>query len=251
MFTQELLQTALAPRAVVYEPRTGSTNDDALAWIHEGAPEGAVVIADEQTQGRGRMGRHWDAPSGEALLLSIIVYPQREYLTRVSMIGSLAVADMIESYGVSHVDIKWPNDVRIMGRKVSGVLPEAAWSGDKLLGVALGIGVNLCVEFADAPYAPQAINLNDVLDAPANRVDALRRLLARVDHWVGRIADESIFHVWRARLPLGTHVQVHTPTGMQTGIAEDVDVDGALLLRTASGSLERVLAGDVLMEAGG
>lgn len=246
MFTQELLQYALAPRAVVYEPRTGSTNDDAIHWLLEGAPEGAVVIADEQTKGRGRLGRQWVAPPGGALLLSVILRPPRELLTRMSMVGALAVTDMIESYDVTGVDIKWPNDVRIGGRKVSGVLPEAAWEGDRLLGVALGIGVNLNIDFTNAPFPQPATSLGTVLDTQVNRVEALKRLLRRIDHWAQRIGDDGLFAAWHVRLGLGMRATVQQSDSVLVGIAEDAEPDGTLLLRTDDGVLHRVRAGDLL-----
>jgi BirA family transcriptional regulator, biotin operon repressor / biotin---[acetyl-CoA-carboxylase] ligase len=245
-FTQSLLQDALAPRTVRYNAETGSTNDDAIAWLRDDAPQGAVVIADEQHGGRGRLGRPWYAPAGSGLLLSYIAYPPREHLTRLTMVGALAVADMLESYAIAEVQIKWPNDVRVSGRKICGVLPEAAWDGERALGAVIGIGLNVNIPFILTQYAETAISISDALGEPVDRLETLTRLLTRVDYWLAHIHTSAIFETWRSRLvTLGTHVTVQTPTGVRTGLAEDVTPAGGLLLRKADGSLEQVIAGEI------
>lgn len=241
-FSQSLLESTLAPRAVRYTPTTGSTNDDALAWLADGTPTGAVVVTDEQTQGRGRLGRTWFAPPGSALLCSVVVRPSANTLPRLTMVGALAVLTMAESYGIEGVGIKWPNDVLISGRKLSGVLPEAAWQGDQLLGAVVGMGVNLNIPFIVTPLAEVAISISDALGAPVDRLDALQRLLSAFDAWSARLAQAALFRAWKARLvTVGQRVSI----GAIEGIAEDVQPDGALLVRTDDGALERCYAGDV------
>ena len=245
-FTQDLLTQALAPRRVRYSPSTGSTNDDAIAWLAEQPPQGSVVTSDEQHDGRGRLGRPWYAPAGSGLLLSVVAYPPREHLTRLTMVGALAVVDVLESYGISKVGIKWPNDVRVDARKICGVLPEAAWDGERLLGAALGIGLNVNIPFVLTPYAETAISISDALGEPVDRLLTLKRLLASVDDWLTNIHTTTIFETWRARLvTLGTQVTVQTPNGVRSGYAEDVTPEGGLLLRKADGTLEQVIAGEI------
>ncbi len=282
MFTQDVLTQALAPRAVRYLPQTGSTNDDALAWLNGGAADGAVVIAGEQVRGRGRMGRAWHAPPGTALLLSIVLRPHLQHLPRLTMLGALAVCELAEAYGIAAVDIKWPNDVRIGGRKLSGVLPEAAWAGDRLLGAVLGIGLNLSVDFTGTPFAHTAISLATALRSPevsassaqdssskvlpaevpspsterefrdeVGEVSALSplavltRLLTLYDRWRAQLGQPALYQAWRQRLALGGHIRVTAPEGVLEGVAEGVTPDGALLLRMADGTLRHILAGDV------
>ena len=129
MLSEDRLTQALKPRAVQYFASVDSTNDVALKWIREGAAAGAVVIADEQLRGRGRKGRTWHTPPGVAIACSVVMNPPVAMLNRVSMVGALAISDLIMGYEINHVGIKWPNDVLIAGRKVSGILPEAEWSG--------------------------------------------------------------------------------------------------------------------------
>lgn len=245
-FTQELLTQALAPRQVRYAPVTGSTNDDAIAWLAQHPPQGSVVISDEQHGGRGRLGRPWYAPAGSGLLLSVVAYPPREHLTRLTMVGALAVVDTLESYGIQKVGIKWPNDVRVDSRKICGVLPEAAWDGGRLLGAVIGIGLNVNIPFILTQYAETAMSISDALGEPADRLETLIRLIAHVDDWLARIHTPIIYETWKARLvTLGTQVTVQTPTGVRSGYAEDVTPEGGLLLRKADGTLEIVIAGEI------
>ncbi len=152
------LESALKPRSYEYYPQIGSTNDRAMAWLREGAAAGSVVIADEQTAGRGRMGRAWYAPPGTALMLSYLLRPNPDDLTYVGMMGALAVCETVEALG-AHPGIKWPNDVQIDGRKLCGVLPEASWQDETLIGAVLGIGLNLRIDFRETAFAKTAISL--------------------------------------------------------------------------------------------
>jgi BirA family transcriptional regulator, biotin operon repressor / biotin---[acetyl-CoA-carboxylase] ligase len=144
--SQELLSQSLK-RDFRFFPTVDSSNDIAQAWIRDGAKAGSVVLADEQLKGRGRRGRFWYTPAGVALAVSVIIKPSAEFATRSSMVGALAVYELCNSLGIKETGIKWPNDVQIRGKKVSGILPEAVWEGDKLLAVVLGMGINVRVPF--------------------------------------------------------------------------------------------------------
>jgi BirA family biotin operon repressor/biotin-[acetyl-CoA-carboxylase] ligase len=240
-FKAETLQSRLAPRPVRYFERTGSTNDDARAWLRAGAPEGAVVIADAQSSGRGRMGRAWQTPPGSALAVSLILRPSVDYLHQIGMIGARAIVDVAHGLGVGDVGIKWPNDVLVNGRKVSGVLPEVEWEGERLLGVVLGMGINVSVDFSGTPLAESAISLEMAVGRPLDRLDVLADLLGRVD---ACYRSSTVFAVWKSHLrTLGQMVTV----GSVSGVAEDVDVDGALLVRDEQGEVQRVIAGDLFL----
>ena len=115
-----------------YLERTGSTNDVLREMADQGAPEGAIVVADEQTAGRGRMGRVWAAPPRSSLLLSALFRPALppEHVYRLVMVCGLAAAEACEEEeGIGRVDVKWPNDLQISGKKLAGVLAESAFSG--------------------------------------------------------------------------------------------------------------------------
>lgn len=245
MLTLETIQTALAPRPFQFYERVDSTNDIALEWLRRNAPQGAVVIADEQVKGRGRLGRTWHNKPGTALILSIILKPEAKHLSRLSMLGALAVCETVEHLGIADVGIKWPNDVQVYGRKVCGILLEAIWEGDQLQGVVLGIGINVRVDFAGTELAETAISLETVLEKPISRLDLLVLLLNHLDYW--SIHTNMVFDAWKRRLnTLGQQIKA----GEIEGTAESVDDDGALLIRNREGNLDRVIAGDIALGNG-
>jgi BirA family transcriptional regulator, biotin operon repressor / biotin---[acetyl-CoA-carboxylase] ligase len=243
--SHEQLQLALPKRPFRYFASVDSTNDLAMSWLKEGAGSGSVVIADEQLKGRGRMGRVWHTPPSVALALSVILKPLLAHASKVSLLGGLCVAQLCEELGAEKVGIKWPNDVQIDGRKVCGVLPEAVWHNDQLLGVVLGMGVNVRVNF-EGELANTAISLETVLQRRLDRTHVIACLLGYVDEWAQQLDSDEFLQAWKARLVmLGKRVTI----GNLTGIAMDVDEHGALLLQTDDGQLERVIAGDIQVTA--
>ncbi|MBI3739624.1 MAG: biotin--[acetyl-CoA-carboxylase] ligase, partial [Chloroflexi bacterium] len=128
-----------------YFESIGSTNDEALAWATEGARDLSLVVADEQTAGRGRSGRKWLTPPGSALAFSLILRPteaERTRPARTTGLSALALSDSLRTRGLA-AQIKWPNDVLISGKKVAGILVESVWTGDALDASILGMGVNV------------------------------------------------------------------------------------------------------------
>lgn len=242
MLTQASLTQALGSRPFRFFPSISSTQNEALGWLKGNAPQGAVVIADEQTAGRGRMGRIWHTPAGVALALSVILRPSPQGAKHVFMAGAVAVAEMLEGLNIAHVGIKWANDVRIDGKKVCGVLPEAVWEGDKLQGVVLGMGVNVRVNFGESELAHIATNIETALGKSCDRADLIARILGRIDFWTTQLDSEALYLAWRSRLDtLGKPVSAD---GI-TGIAHDVTHDGALIIRQTDGTDHIVIAGDI------
>ena len=242
--TQSNLQKHLIDRPFRFYPSVESTQDIAREWLREGAEAGSVVIADEQVRGRGRKGRGWHNPPGMAIAMSVILRPLAKSLPQITMLGALVISDMLRELGAEDVTIKWPNDVRLHGRKISGVLPEAEWDGDKLRGVALGMGVNMRVDFADTELAETAISIEPALGRTVDRAEICAILLRRVDFWSMRLGTPSVFDAWKARLDtLGQQVSI----GDVHGLAESVDREGALLVRTEAGEQVHVLAGDIAL----
>ena len=195
----------------------GSTNDEALAWATEGAKDFSLVIADEQTAGRGRMGRKWHTPPGSALALSLIIRPQGQECETVGLfsgLGALALVDALRSLGIM-TEIKWPNDVLIQGRKVAGILAEAQWAGDRLDAVVLGIGINV------APEAPTlaeqhegllnfpATSVSENLGRPVDPVELLQAVLTELVAWRPRVASQDFITAWESNLAFrGETVQI-------------------------------------------
>ena len=244
--TETAVLDALAPRPVRFFSQIGSTNDVAMEWLSNGASNGSVVIADEQIRGRGRLGRTWQTPPGTALILSVILHPDAAHLPQLTMLGALAICDLLDHLGLKHVSIKWPNDVQVNGKKISGVLPEVSWEGSRLVGVVLGMGINVRIDFSATELADYAINIEPLLGRPVQRLDLLKNLLARVDYWFARLGTDELFDTWKGQLmTLGQSVKVESEGRVMSGIAQSVDPMGALIVYDADGKSHRILAGDV------
>ncbi len=252
---------------LVHLPRVGSTNDAAKELAAQGAPEGTVVLADEQTAGRGRLGRRWMAPPGTCLLCSILFRPRLPLpqVPRLTMLCSLAAADAIEQVAGLRVALKWPNDLVVQCpmsnsqppasksyRKLAGVLTETGLMGEQVEFAVVGIGINVNVPAEGLPaLAADATSILAETGRHTDQEELLAALLAGVGTRNERLrAGENPWAEWAARLAtLGQSVTVTTSTGAWSGIAEAVDEDGALLLRTPDGALHRLLAGDVTLAA--
>jgi BirA family biotin operon repressor/biotin-[acetyl-CoA-carboxylase] ligase len=222
-----------------------STQRVAFDLAAAGAPDRTVVRAEVQTAGRGRRGRVWEAAPGTSLLASILVRPnprERGLLPTLSLVTAVAVAEALERTAGVVARLKWPNDVLVGGRKVSGILLESRAGSEPV--VAIGIGVNLLqTEFADELTGRATSVLLE--SGRAVTADAmLAAVLAAFDVWRRRLETdgfEPIRASWRTRGDtLGRVVRV----GDAEGVAKDIDADGALVLETAAGR-RRVVAGEV------
>jgi BirA family biotin operon repressor/biotin-[acetyl-CoA-carboxylase] ligase len=247
----ESVRAALSSHPVQFFERVDSTNDIALDWLRQGAPSGAVVIADEQVKGRGRLGRQWYTPPGTALILSIILRPTLEQIPKLTMLGALVICEMLEHLDAENVGIKWPNDVQLNGRKVSGVLPELSWNGNEVNGAVLGLGINVRIDFSGTELADKAVSIEPALGKSVSRLGLLVYLLNRVDAWTPGLGTSAVYNGWRARLrTIGQIVSVDGPEGRIHGLADDVGEDGSLLVRDIEGKLHRAIAGDVVLGDG-
>jgi len=214
-----------------------------------GAAEGTVIIADEQTVGKGRIKRTWLSPRGN-IALSIILYPSVVYLTSLIMLASLAVVYSIESVTGLKPQLKWPNDVLIKGRKVCGILIENDVRGNRVDYAIIGIGINVNLRLADFPeLSTIATSLSDELGRELPRLDLIRRLLVEVERlYLALPSGEPIYEQWRDRLvTLGRRIEVRWGKTIYEGIAESVVRDGSLLLRRSDGSLTKIVAGDITL----
>jgi len=234
-----------------YFERTGSTNDVALAWATEGAPDLALVCAEEQTSGRGRGRRRWYTPPGTALAFSLVFRPvpgDENLLPRYSGLGALAVTDVLTQLGLE-AEIKWPNDVLVRRRKVCGVLAEAVWIGSQPDSVVLGLGLNVlagAIPPADYLTFP-ATSLESELRRDLDRLDLLHRLLAALLDWRPRLSAESFVYTWEERLAFRDEQVEVTADGMPavTGTVAGLERDGALRLRLADGKTLALQFGEV------
>ena len=258
LLSSETIRSGLATRfvgqTVHYWPAVGSTNDELNRLAETGAPEGTLAIADEQTAGRGRLGRPWVAPAGSSLLMSLLFRP--DWLApaqagQLTMLCALAAADAVAATCGLQAGLKWPNDLLLDGKKLAGVLTELSFAGDKLAWAVVGVGLNVNADFASQAGPPDtAISLSVAAGRPVSRLRLLRAYLTGVEaRYEALRAGQSPRREWAARLAtLGQAVTVRAPDGVYQGIAEDVDEAGALLLRQPSGEVMRILAGDVTLK---
>ena len=228
-----------------------STNDLAKQLAEEGAASGEVVIAESQTAGRGRRGRGWISPPRKNLYLSAIVRPDLppQRAPEVTLVASVAVCEAVRQAGVNAV-IKWPNDVLFEGRKLAGILLEMAAEMDRVQWLVIGIGVNLNLAPGELPddLRDVATSVAAERGSPVPRALFTAALLGGLEEWLDRHAAEGfepIRQAWRSLSgTLGREVRASVGEGEVTGVAEDIDETGALLVRGAAG-LTRIVAGEV------
>ena len=244
------LETHFIGQRVIFYPRLASTMEVAKREAaRRGAAEGTVIVADEQTAGKGRLKRIWLSPKGN-IALSVILYPDVAYLTSLIMVASLAVVHSIETVTGLKSQVKWPNDVLINGRKVCGILIESDVRGNIVDYAIIGIGVNVNLRLYDFPdILSTATSLSHELGREVSRLDVIRQLLVEIERlYLTLQAGGSIYEEWRDSLvTLGRRVRVKSGKTTYDGIAESVTIDGSLLLRRSDGSLSKIVSGDVTL----
>ena len=241
------LKTDFIGKKVIAYPSLSSTNDIAKREAKKGAREGTVILAEEQTAGRGRLKRAWLSPKG-SIALSIILHPTPTQLPYLIMVASLAVARCIEKVGGLETQIKWPNDVLIKGKKVCGILIESDVRGSAVDYAVIGIGINVNLKPADFPeIAATATSLAQELGREISRREMIRCLLVEAEKlYLALPEGDSVFREWRDRLvTLGKEVELISGKTSYQGVAESVASDGSLLLRQPDGNLIKIVAGDV------
>ena len=243
------LATRLVGQNVIHYSSLSSTMEMARGEVRRGAPEGTVIIADEQTAGQGRMGRVWRSPKG-SVALSVILYPEVVFLPSLIMVASLAVVYSIEEVTGLNSQIKWPNDILMAGRKVCGILVENEVRGSVVDYSIIGVGVNINLASAGlSEVLPPATSLSVELGREVPRLDFARQLLVELDRlYLSVSGGTSVCGEWRDRLvTLGKQVTATWGETKYEGVAESVAEDGSLFLRGADGSLTRIVAGDVTL----
>ena len=244
------LETHFIGQRVIYYPRLTSTMEVAKREAARGgAAEGTVIVADEQTAGKGRLKRIWLSPMGN-IALSVILYPDVAYLPCLIMVASLAVVHSIEAVTGLKSQIKWPNDVLINNKKVAGILIESDVKGNMVDYAIIGIGVNVNLRLSDFPdISSTATSLSDELGKEVSRLDVIRHLLVGVERlYLALQTGGSIYEEWRDSLvTLGRRVRVKLGKTIYEGVAESVATDGSLLLRHSDGSLTKIVGGDVTL----
>lgn len=229
----------------------GSTNDEAKRLAREGAEDGTLVWAREQTGGRGRGGRGWVSPPGN-LYISLVLRPEcpAAQAAQLSFVAALGAGGALGAVLPPLVDLqyKWPNDVLLNGRKVAGILLEGESSGGAGFDwLVLGIGINVESHPAEAMYPATSLRAEGATEATVETM--LEGFARHFQSWVSRWLDEGFAPVreaWRERARgLGEAIRVRLPDTEASGTFLDLEPDGALLLGLADGTRQRIAAGDV------
>jgi BirA family transcriptional regulator, biotin operon repressor / biotin---[acetyl-CoA-carboxylase] ligase len=249
-------KTRVIGRDIRVFERTTSTNDVIEKLARDGVKEGVVVFAEAQTRGRGRLGRRWLSPGRKGLWFSILLRPdlRPQEATQLTVASATALRRAIASATGLQPEIKWPNDILVGGKKVSGILTELSAELDRVRYVILGIGVD--VNLGAAEFPPELRKLATSLKIEAGRMipraELATAILRELDADYARIGGGGFAKVadeWQAHcLTLGCQVTIQTGERKIRGRAESLDESGALLLRTEHGHLERIIGGDVTVE---
>jgi len=263
---QNGLNTSVVGRSVVFLNSIDSTNSYAKRLALEGAENGTVVVAAEQTMGRGRLGRSWESPAGKGIYMSVLLKPDVEpYETPVlTLAAAVAVSDAIKEATGLDTGIKWPNDLVIDGKKVCGILFEMMSEADRVSNVILGIGINYSQEPEDFPaeLKDRAISLKTASEKGAvppcttpgsmpefSRLSVIRAVLKQLDIVVRMVINgrtDEVLAMWKDKsVTLGREVSFTLKGVQYSGVATDITGDGKLLVECSDGVRRELLSGEV------
>lgn len=244
------LRTERFGRSLRLYDTVGSTQDVLHEWAKEGAPEGALVIAERQTKGRGRMGRTWVSPAGKGVWMSLLLRPALPLALapQLTLLAAVALARGLQQVAALPIGIKWPNDLLVNGKKVCGVLLESSAEDERLVYVAVGIGISVNLEAADFPedLAERAVSLKMACGRELDRADVIAAVLASFEELYGLYREQGFAPIrllWEA-LAVSLHepAEIRTPAGVVRGIPRGLDDYGGLLVERADGTVAPVYA---------
>jgi BirA family biotin operon repressor/biotin-[acetyl-CoA-carboxylase] ligase len=232
--------------------RVTSTSDEAARLAEGGAAHGTVVVADEQTAGRGRQGRRWHSPAGANLYLSMVLRPSLSpgEVAPITLAAGIGVCDAVNSAGVA-ASLKWPNDLLVRGRKLAGILSEMNTRNRTVDHVIVGIGIDVNQTAFPPELAAIATSMAAELGRPVDREAFLGVLLEDLERWLDVFfagGGEAIAGAWTARARLaGRRVRATTAAGPIEGRPDGVDAAGALIVIDDQGGRHRVVSGEVVV----
>ncbi|MDO9288522.1 MAG: biotin--[acetyl-CoA-carboxylase] ligase, partial [Thermodesulfovibrionales bacterium] len=258
-FSVEELRTLIRGeigREIIFFESIGSTNTAALELAEKGAPHGTVVIADRQTKGKGRLGRTWVSPPKKNIYMSVILRPEIEPkdATLLTIMTAVSCAKgVMKSTGLK-AEIKWPNDLMISNKKLGGILTEMKSDPDGIVFAVIGIGINVNSK-TKKDFPPDirgiATSIKEELGKIQSRTFIIAEILKELEHWYNVLLNEGrkpLFDEWkRLSATLGRKVRVTAGDNVFTGVAEDIDKGGMLILRLPSGMLKKISSGDLTM----
>lgn len=253
LFSAEVLEglnTVVIPRSLELVPVVDSTNLQLRKKAEAGAPEGAVLVADQQLAGKGRLGRQWVSPAGVNLYCSVLLRPQIpvQQAPQLTFLSAVAIVDVLETVGKVKAEVKWPNDILVGGAKIAGLLNEMSAETEQVNYVVLGLGMNLNMtadQFpSDLNYPATSVLLET--GQPIMRRIFLRALLERLDFYYAEFLEQGFAPIrqrWEQLCPV-INRRVSVNSGL-VGTVVGLEADGALRLLSDAGTIERIIAGDV------
>jgi len=256
LFPEEIgdgLATRFLGRTVYYCDSVSSTNNLAKELAGQGAADGTLVVAEEQTGGKGRLGRQWCSAKYKGSFFSFILFPplMPQEANMVTLITAVAMASAVRDETGVAAGIKWPNDLLVNGKKICGILTELSAEMERINYMVVGVGLNVNQEKNDFPeeVSASATSLKDQTGSNISRVKLVQAFLLEFEKWY-LLALENGFAPVLARwkemsVSLNCPVRIHNPNSSWDGWAEDIDSDGALLLRLPGGEIKRVISGEV------
>lgn len=248
------LNTEKIGKRIIHFTETDSTNTQALLLARGGAAEGTVVLAERQTAGRGRMDRTWHSPPGAGIYLSVILTPRvsPSRLPGITLVAAVAGAESLKESTRVSVDIKWPNDLLLNGRKICGILTElhSREDGSPIVIVGIGINVNTPRDMFPEDIANTASSIMIETGREASRKDIVSSLLGHFERWY-RIYTEGGFAVildrWKAYSGIiGRRIRVEQEGARTEGTVLDIDISGALIIHDDAGLRHSICSGDIV-----
>jgi BirA family transcriptional regulator, biotin operon repressor / biotin---[acetyl-CoA-carboxylase] ligase len=247
------LKTRSIGKVIKYVESVPSTQKIAHTLAQEGAEEGTTVIAEEQTEGRGRLLRSWYSPKGTGIWMSIILRPQLppQRAPQFTLIAAVAVVQAIEEVCGLSPEIKWPNDILLNGRKVTGILTELQAEADKINSIIIGIGMNVNQSAADFPEELKSIASSLALEKEEkiSRVKLIQKVMEKLELYYNLYMEKGFTPLkllWESyAISIGRQITARTITGSIHGKALGINDDGVLMIEDGEGTIHEVYSADI------
>lgn len=233
--------------------RTESTQNDAAVWALEGAEDGAVIIAEEQTGGRGRQGKSFHSPAGKGIWMSLILRPQipLQFTPQLTLLSAVALCRAMKRMSEVDLGIKWPNDILYEDKKVCGILIESSAEDERLVHVIAGVGISVNLEEHDYPeeLRSKVTSLKIASGKEIDRASLVAECLFELEQLYKLYVEQGfapIRTLWEAQsVTIGRSLSVTTPNGIVSGVAQGLDDSGALIVLGEDGCYRKIFSGDV------
>nr|WP_251025891.1 biotin--[acetyl-CoA-carboxylase] ligase [Bacillus sp. ISL-47] len=251
------LKTKKLGRNIHHEESVDSTQKIAHRLAYEGAPEGTVVIAEEQLSGRGRMDRRWHSPKSTGVWMSLILRPNipPPKAPQLTLIAAVAVVQAIEELTGLTPQIKWPNDILMSGKKVTGILTELQADADRIISIIIGIGINVNQQSDDYPEEIKhiATSLSIEKGEKLSRAELIKIFLGKLENLYTLYLDKGFYPIkllWESyAVSIGKNLTARTITGSIYGKALGITDDGVLMIEDSTGKVHHVYSADIELDS--